>query len=125
MTKKNSFYFTSEIISQYAQVSRTDEKLIRDIYYFYVNRLKDSVKNNDHVAYNIMNLGTLYLTLTGANYELKKNSHSRFYSPTVETKLESKKRVIEDFIDKLKEKGIQRIPYFRKVFNPKGILNNE
>lgn len=120
---KNSFYFTSELIEGFSTKEKLSEDLVRDIYYFYMNSLRDSVKNNAHVAYLITNLGTFYLTLSGVNYEIMRNQKSIFNTEFLESKLQAKKIVIQEFIEKLKLNGVIHIPYLRKVFNPFGIKN--
>ena len=121
-------YYTDLIIDKVVKDYGYDREFVEKLYYFYVDELRRNLKETDDVSYYLPNFGTLYLTLTGANYLImnKEKSYAKRgkerYLVQIE-KVKRKREVIKSYIKKLKEAGNSKIAYFDKIFNPKGIKN--
>ena len=126
MKKSDIVFYTDLILDKVSEDFNHDREFIEKLYYFYTEELKTRIKENDDVAYYIPKFGTIYLTLTGANYTLKELGRLKLrldkIQPIIE-RTERKRDLIKEYIGKLKENGNSKIAYFDKIFNPNGIKN--
>ena len=125
--KEGRIVFTSDLIEGYCEEKNIDKKLFRHLYYFFVKELRELLMKPETISVYLRGLGTLYMTITGCNYETMRAEGLKERGFKVDSRIKRYKTrlgFISAEINNLKEKGIHRIFYFRRPFNPVGIKNN-
>lgn len=129
MKNDDKILFTEDVFDE-LQKKGYDRELVENFFKHFVTYLRESIRKTDNVAYFIRELGTFYLTLTGANYSLKElerktpidDEKKKMIEKTIEG-IQMKKQRIQKNIKALKNNGNYAISYFDRIFNPKGIKN--
>lgn len=102
-----------------------DPEFFKTYYYFIISLIRAEIKKPEIISYYFKGLGTLFMTLTGCNYEIMRaeSAMSKGYnSSKLYNKYTQRLPYIKAHI-KYVMKHVKKIRWLDKIFNPRGIKN--